>query len=856
MGATESKLAFRKSVFQLYEQQSIPESNDDFWSNFYRLPETAEDVFNLFAPKDIRRVRDTAVENLETVLRKAVNRLFTFLALTTRPTPDDVRDVLNCIRILTRLLPYVFEVENGELEGKIFWDVENGAQPLGAKLCQAVVQLLFFRGSACVVGSRCPKAPTLKLDVVFSTASGTQGYYWILAGLEANDLANRQEGIAVAVKPPAASRDNINNRTETMRLLLTLISRTIYCPPAKVLKFENRWGNAIVCGLEKKAVVSLLCSMLNTIINYQPVGWVSLPYNHLLFANMEEQLVTLCLQTFVALLDIRPGGMEAQPTQSQDNSRRPSLEHSRRSSTASSSEAQSFSPTAANSGESKREGMRNDFCFYTGKLHRPQDFLLLMDGFCRVLKNPLDAANTYLPGSIKRVNVHVEVLMLFWKLVEHNEKFAHQAMETDKVLVILASVLYFAVEARNDPGTPRNAAQIGLLRMCCFILHILSQDRNFAVQLNSLFDHNTVGAAAKAVPNFTSGTWADFMFLAIHTMVTTPSRSPMATLHEHLLTAMTNVSPFVKALNVTTATKLLSLFNLFSNPAFMLANEHNHKNVFFLLEAFNNILQYQVTGNTHLVYAIVRHKQKFYDLHNLTYEHAVNELNRVRAIRAQKQSGDSQKQPNKSTNEGAEEARSTESLEGSLGNRAPSTTNGDGSNSATGSERRQSESDSAGTDTELSEKAKGKLPAEQSSGPVAGGKDGQVAPINDKGKFQPNQEWFNYWRAHLPLSVILILVDSLGPTIEQMCLDKGINDDKTVLEYLQSGTLVGLLPVPHPIYTRRFHYSDAIRIWFTSYLWGRVFTTSNGMGAGEAARMCPPIWTGTQIKLFVVKVSA
>ncbi|KAJ3015600.1 hypothetical protein HKX48_004461 [Thoreauomyces humboldtii] len=147
MGATESKLAFRKSVFQLYEQQNIPATNEEYWANFYKLPETAEDVFNLFAPKDIRRVREVAVSNLETLFQKIIGRLFTFVSSTAAaPTKDDCRDVLNCIRILTRLLPYAFEMEDGRLEEKLFWSPAEGEEPLGSILAKAVVQLLFFRG--------------------------------------------------------------------------------------------------------------------------------------------------------------------------------------------------------------------------------------------------------------------------------------------------------------------------------------------------------------------------------------------------------------------------------------------------------------------------------------------------------------------------------------------------------------------------------------------------------------------------------------------------------------------------------------------------------------------------------------
>ncbi|KAJ3328269.1 cell wall biogenesis protein, partial [Blyttiomyces sp. JEL0837] len=142
----------------------------------------------------------------------------------------------------------------------------------------------------------------------------------------------------------------------------------------------------------------------------------------------------------------------------------------------------------------------------------------------------------------------------------------------------------------------------------------------------------------------------------------------------------------------------------------------------------------------------------------------------------------------------------------------------------------------------LSEKAKGKLPI--------------TASLAEKPKFQPTMEWFNYWKSHLRLSVLITLVDALGPPIEALCIEKGVNDDKKVIEYLQSGTLVGLLPIPHPLFTRRFTYTEAVRIWFMSYMWGCIFMKSaNPVGGAEMAKLCPSIWTGTKVQLFNVKIT-
>ncbi len=75
----------------------------------------------------------------------------------------------------------------------------------------------------------------------------------------------------------------------------------MYGSPGKLQK--NLWGIEITARLEKKAFLGILCSLLNVISEYDPIGWATLPYNHLLFGDSMEPLVTLSLQCLIGLLD-------------------------------------------------------------------------------------------------------------------------------------------------------------------------------------------------------------------------------------------------------------------------------------------------------------------------------------------------------------------------------------------------------------------------------------------------------------------------------------------------------------------------------------------------------------------------
>ncbi|KAK5249174.1 hypothetical protein LTR16_006283, partial [Cryomyces antarcticus] len=123
MGASDSKLVFKQGIFKLSEQPDIP-ADDPYWTSFWELPESTEDVFSLFSPADIRRTRDKALGNLETLTLAVASRLVILKNHPSFPDPElaPERDALNCIRVLTRLLPFIYEADRLEAwSEKFFW---------------------------------------------------------------------------------------------------------------------------------------------------------------------------------------------------------------------------------------------------------------------------------------------------------------------------------------------------------------------------------------------------------------------------------------------------------------------------------------------------------------------------------------------------------------------------------------------------------------------------------------------------------------------------------------------------------------------------------------------------------------
>lgn len=109
------------------------------------------------------------------------------------------------------------------------------------------------------------------------------------------------------------------------------------------------------------------------------------------------------------------------------------------------------------------------------------------------------------------------------------------------------------------------------------------------------------------------------------------------------------------------------------------------------------------------------------------------------------------------------------------------------------------------------------------------------------GPFVPSPEWLESWRPHLPLQTTGILINTLVPEVHKMCSASATTvDEEAVLEFLKKGTLVGLLPAPAAIRTRRTLPVPPNSPWFAAYFWMLAMSKQSE----------PPIWHGTVVRLF------
>ncbi|KAL4789976.1 high-temperature-induced dauer-formation protein-domain-containing protein [Aspergillus venezuelensis] len=843
MGASESKLVFKQGIFRLSEEKEIP-ADDPYWTRFWELPESTEDVFSLFTPADIRRTRDNALGNFETLLLSITSRLTALKNHPSFPDPDLApdRDALNCIRILTRLLPYIYEAEHLEdWEEKFFWtrrrkktreaqlaadvlfdeaQAEEGqdqapprandyedVKPLAEELIDTLMDLLFYTDFTI------PKLPSAKSKVSYSI--------W-------------QSGVGCNTSM-GSTREFENNRCEILRLLLTITGKAMYMSSSLLPVQGVRAISYITTCSEKQAVLTLLCSLLNTAIKYNPASW-RVPYDHVVWKDPRQILVIYSLQFLLVLL------LYPVPEDGRGNP------------------------------------PKNYYRHYFGRLHRPQDFQFLVDGMTRILNQPMQATTAYLPGSQKSVKWAPEMLMLFWEALQCNKRFRSFIIDSNRSHDFIILCIFYSISYKSDP------AKQGVVRMCIFILQTMSTEPTFGKSLNKKFEGQETLPQSIRIPGF-RGSYADFLLISIHTLIT-KSKGNLTAVYPALLAVVSNIAPYAESLVAETCSKVLQLFTSMSAPSFLLANESNHALLASILESINAILEHKLTKNPFLVYAILKYRKRFEAVREFTLESGQQEIERQNQ-RRKSEHRDSVSSPVLSASED-DPTLSSGARSPALG-RIPEENNpfaigGDDSDdegegqhtpaqdsASVQTSRRQSMSSVVDESVPLqlrgmSEKARGKMPAGQPSFSRQNSMTSQISmstifPPSSNG-FTPTPAWLESWLPELPLHTILTIISAIIPNIPEDAFQSSSNGDTRALinslpSFAGDPMIQSIISEPAPARVHSFEWSALSMGWYESLLWGFIF--SSEMVVGSAAGATPGtvgVWNGTSIKLFKVQEAA
>ncbi|KAK5116137.1 hypothetical protein LTR62_008463 [Meristemomyces frigidus] len=500
MGASESKLTFKEDVFRLAREDNIP-AESTWWPQFYQLPETADDVFALWSPTDVRnltqsvsgsdqpprtasgtaagtatgdRLPPAPKKNLETLIYTCIARLdaLQHRRCFTDPHHPIGPQVLNCVRILTRLLPYIYEADHlQEWEHNFFWqprkpqqiwdvrhnrpgelfdglrptkkfaEEEDGSKeigiPLGEQLLDLLIAYLFYPAFTLPKKMDAEGMPEIKVTY----------HIW-------NSGIGCRQSVGM-------TRENERNATEVMRLLLSLFSRQLYVSPHLVAETDIPSLSYLTAKPDRQVALSLLCSLLNTVLKFNPASWrvpVDLTSEH----ETKAKLANLSLEVLLLLIlyPDQPNG--------ETNAYRKSL----------------------------------------SRLHRVEDFQFIQQGLTTVLMQPIvstTSVSSYISGTApKQIPWAPEMLALFWELLQVNKRFRAFITETDRAHDFVILVLFYAMSAKDE------RTKQGLVRMCILILQTMSVEPAFGTRLNKvLVGHDSLPTVLR-IHNF-HGSYADFL---------------------------------------------------------------------------------------------------------------------------------------------------------------------------------------------------------------------------------------------------------------------------------------------------------------------------------------------------------
>lgn len=883
MGAQASRL--KESFARLVvAEQAIPIQDDAFWEVLWAEPvPSLPEVFEFITSEDIHTLKTKCPKNLATLIRRAVLKLNAATATGVGNYRAQAQ-VLNVAQILTRIIPYIYEdtawdgfwwtdtpigvvvtMPPGSTQSPNVADRESTVEessavservPLIITLVNAIIDLCFAPGFTCGKPAfrRHPHITPTPEGVRPVRAVPADEYIWA-AGVE----------FATAL-PFTPAMDGA--RTTLLRLLLVCLSKTLYTLPAELKPRENKLL-AYICGGGNAKVLPLFKSMLNVLLGYDPIGW-GVPYGQVWVPDLERegllelsgQLIMLLLDhkvqdmrdapppnlaTMVATAGAHPSGMLASavdsdaaaavvdagassaaapaplpaapgtpaPAAAAPVAASPAVAPDTPAAVAAAALAPTASAVAAKAvaGSTPQSSPQltgatpmppriaaspNVLAEWLAHVHAEGDLAFLGKGIARLLSTPL--LQTWLPDSHKRVHLHEELIALFWRLLEDNPAFLVHVLKTTDIVNIIDPILYYINEARNDES------QTGLLHIGVYVLLFLSGERNFAVRLNKLYEP----AAPIKVSAFV-GNYADLIILVLHNLLTS-SNMRLTLLYDCLLTVIANISAYIKSLSLVAANKLVHLFEVFSSPRFLFAKEQNHHLVFYLLETFNNLIQYQFNGNHHLVYVLIRKRNVFQRIAALT----VNPAAAHHTV-----------------------AAASAGSAAFLPARGSSTVLFDPHSAVPGAAPPGAQASIASSLAPEEVKEHFTVAEKAAPSPAAVAVEtGPAAPA-----FVPTEDWLQSWKSKLPLETTKRLLQVLAPQVEKICVDRGVTDEAEILDFLQNGTLVGLLPQPHPIMIRRYQTTPGPSVWFALFIWSDIYIKN----------LFPPIWHGTQIKLFRVR---
>eukprot|EP00357_Protocruzia_adherens_P037182 CAMPEP_0114989662 /NCGR_PEP_ID=MMETSP0216-20121206/10326_1 /TAXON_ID=223996 /ORGANISM="Protocruzia adherens, Strain Boccale" /LENGTH=782 /DNA_ID=CAMNT_0002352673 /DNA_START=95 /DNA_END=2443 /DNA_ORIENTATION=- len=639
MGNAETRPEVADHINKL-KLETIDIDDDEYFNALFDFPRTEDDVYDLFTQMDVKVLKEKRPHNLTILIWKIIQclRRFAYTPLLINPTNNS--RATNCIIIMTRMMPILLDNSNGDdFARHVFWlnekppmtpkNVESGTDgpessslenisksetangagvPYAAQLVDALFKMLFYPGFTVYPHS----GSVTTVDFYDFDPS----FCWY-AGAMVKKLDS-----------PEAISDMFWARYHIKKCLVACFSGDLLVNPKNVVQSFNPWI-WLATSRYTKNVTTLFWSLINAVCRYEPDSSM-LPYMsymtsheeydrftdlaaHLLCLLMDFKLpptevISECLQNSVihqkAAVSIRYFKLEMESILHKSNDEENEEEEKK------AEEDDNQDGTGSDEGIGSTIVYSNKFTEVISEIRSKTDCLHIYDSLTNILQNLVDCNNTYLPGSMKQIECHKEILYILWCLVHKSEAFMFNLQYHGNPLKLFKPLIYLMLDSYDDPS------KISVFYFTSFVFLHLSSEREFCVSLNEPYENDL----PVDLPLF-NGTYGDLVFIAFHKIII-GNEEKIHTVLNGLLTILANISPYMMSITLVAAVKMVSMFEYFIARKWLLSKEDSYVPALHLLEVFVYMIHYQYAGSTNLVYAILRRKSLFEQLRSFSVEAA------------------------------------------------------------------------------------------------------------------------------------------------------------------------------------------------------------------------------------------
>lgn len=433
MKSSEERIQFKSDFLSLGQGRIISENDAKFWCRFWKLPTNSQDIFELISLEDAKNVRQQNVVNYA-IFIKVLSLKIVDIASSEFLTNIDISLLLNCIRFLVKVLPPLLEIEDyaDGIGYELFWNsnfnpaeyikskeeelldfeedvkrsipLEDLKHTLGFKLMMALVDLLYTKG--------------------FTLSTKEKG------GVS---LSVWEPGLGFAGKARAPNLIIDSNRTEVLKLVITLCSDGYYTSPSTIVSKGSRFLTVLVSMTPKVKLLTLVSSLLNlTCRSSKNNTENALYYDDVNYTEIRH----LCVTYAFSLLTM----MVVYPVPSE---------------------------TGINGGK-----IRNLARLYLGKVHKEPELMLIAVSMMDMLRSPLlgneSETSSFSVGKNSQPSIwSTNTVMLIWELIQCNNNF-RDVMTNEYMPQLMVVLLYYVFEFKT------NNSQKNLVRVCAYLLLYLS----------------------------------------------------------------------------------------------------------------------------------------------------------------------------------------------------------------------------------------------------------------------------------------------------------------------------------------------------------------------------------------------